>query len=111
MGGRVGTGGSDVTSFNESTVEDAALDYLRALGYSTAFGPNIAPEGSQPERTSFEQVYLYDRLREAASRINPEHRNLVDEAIKRLERAESQSEVSENSRVHKLLIHGVPIEY
>jgi len=100
-----------VTSFNESTVEDAALDYLRALGYSTAFGPNIAPEGSQPERTSFEQVYLYDRLREAASRINPEHRNLVDEAIKRLERAESQSEVSENSRVHKLLIHGVPIEY
>jgi type I restriction enzyme R subunit len=54
---------------------------------------------------------LYDRLREAASRINPEHRNLVDEAIKRLERAESQSEVSENSRVHKLLIHGVPIEY
>jgi type I restriction enzyme R subunit len=100
-----------VTSFNESTVEDAALDYLRALGYSTAFGPNIAPEGSQPERASFEQVYLYDRLREAASRINPEHRNLVDEAIKRLERAESQSEVSENSRVHKLLIHGVPIEY
>ncbi|OBA87798.1 deoxyribonuclease HsdR [Mycolicibacterium mucogenicum] len=100
-----------MTSFNESTVEDAALDYLRALGYSTAFGPNIAPEGSQPERTSFEQVYLYDRLREAASRINPEHRNLVDEAIKRLERAESQSEVSENSRVHKLLIHGVPIEY
>lgn len=100
-----------MTTFNESTVENAALDYLRALGYSTAFGPNLAPGGSQPERTSFEQIYLYDRIREAAGRINPEHRDLVDEAIKRLERAESQSEVSENSRVHKLLIHGVPIEY
>ncbi|MFV8232571.1 deoxyribonuclease HsdR [Mycolicibacterium peregrinum] len=100
-----------MSEFNESTVEDAALDYLRALGYSTAFGPNLAPEGSQPERTSFEQVYLYNRLREVAGRINPEHRDLVDEAIKRLERAETQSEVSENSRVHKLLIHGVPIEY
>ena len=100
-----------MSEFNESTVEDAALAYLRALGYSTAFGPNLDPEGSQPERTSFEQVYLYNRLREVAGRINPEHRDLVDEAIKRLERAETQSEVSENSRVHKLLIHGVPIEY
>lgn len=100
-----------MTAFNESTVEDAALDYLRALGYSTAFGPNLAPDGSQPERASFEQVYLYDRLRAAARRINPLHLDLVDEAIKRLERAESQNEVAENSRVHKLLIHGVPIEY
>jgi type I restriction enzyme, R subunit len=100
-----------MTNFNEATVEDAALDYLRTLGYSTAFGPNLAHDGSQSERAAFEQVYLYGRLHEAARRINPEHLNLIDEAIKRLERAESQSEVAENSRVHKLLIHGVPIEY
>ena len=97
--------------FNESTIEDAALDYLRGLGYSTAFGPNLAPDGSQPERASFEKVYLYDRLRDATRRINTEHLDLVDEAIKRLGRAESQSEIAENSRVHKLLIHGVPVEY
>jgi type I restriction enzyme R subunit len=100
-----------MTNFNEATVEDAALDYLRSLGYSTAFGPNLAPDSSQSERAAFEQVYLYERLHKAARRINPEHLNLIDEAIKRLERAESQSEVAENSRVHKLLIHGVPIEY
>lgn len=100
-----------MTAFNEATIEDAALDYLRAIGYSTAFGPNLAPDGVQPERANFEQVYLYDRMREAALRINPEHRDLVDEAIKRLERAESQSEVVENARAHTLLIHGVPVEY
>ena len=100
-----------MTAFNEATIEDAALDYLRELGYTTAFGPNLAPDGSQPERVSFEQVYLYGRLREAAHRINPNHRDLIDEAIKRLERAESQSEIIENSRVHKLLIDGVPVEY
>ena len=83
----------------------------RELGYATAFGPNLAPEGLSPERASFEQVYLYDRLREAARRINPDHADLVDEAIKRLERAESQSEIAENFRVHRLLIHGVPVEY
>ena len=53
--------------FNESTVEEAALDYLRGLGYTTAFGPNLAPDGSHRERTSFEHVYLYDRLRDAAA--------------------------------------------
>lgn len=97
--------------FNEATIEDAALDYLRALGYTTEFGPNLAADGVRPERANFEQVYLYDRLREAARRLNPDHPGLVDEAIKRLERAESQSEVAENLRVHKLLIHGVPVEY
>lgn len=97
--------------FNESTVKAAALDYLRELGYSTAYGPNLAPDGNQSERTSFEHVYLYDRLAEAGRRFNPEHQDLVDEAIKRLERAESQNDVAENARVHRLLIHGVPIEY
>ncbi len=100
-----------MTAFNEATIEDAALDYLRAIGYSTSFGPNLAPDGTQPERANFEQVYLYDRMREAALRINPDHRDLVDEAVKRLERAESQSEAAENARVHTLLIHGVPVEY
>ena len=31
--------------FDESVVEQAALDYLRQLGYATEFGPNIAPDG------------------------------------------------------------------
>ncbi len=98
-------------ALNEATVEDAALDFLRELGYETAFGPNLAPDGSRPERANFVQVILYDRLREAARRINPPHVDLVDEAIKRLERAESQSEIAENARTHKLVIYGVPVEY
>jgi type I restriction enzyme R subunit len=41
-----------VTALNESTVELAALDYLRQLGWSTAFGPSIAPDSPGAERTS-----------------------------------------------------------
>lgn len=100
-----------MSSFNESTVELAALDYLRQLGYSTEFGPNIAPDSATPERSSLEHVYLHDRLREAAGRLNPGRLDLVDEAIKRLERAESQNEMAENGRVHKLVVGGVPVEY
>lgn len=98
-------------TFNESVIEDAALEYLRDLGFSTEFGPNIAPDGPAPERTSFDQIYLYDRLRDAVQRLNPDHPTLVDDAIKRVERAESQNPIAENLRVWKLLVEGVPVEY
>jgi type I restriction enzyme R subunit len=99
------------TTFDEATVESAALDYLREIGYATEFGPTIGPGGIAPERTSWDSVYLLGRLRTGARRINPDHAGLVDEAIKRLRRAESQSEIAENFRVHRLLINGVPVEY
>ena len=99
-------------NMNENIVELAALDYFRQLGYHTSFGPMLAPGESGEERESFEQVYLYGRLRDAVRRINPgTDRSLIDDAIKRLDRAESQSTVDENARVHKLLTDGVPVEY
>ena len=101
-----------MTAIRESTVELAALEYLRQLGFATEWGPTIAVDGERPERSSYEQVYLYARIREAALRINPGlDPATIDEAIKRLERAESQNEITENARVHKLLTLGVPVEH
>jgi type I restriction enzyme R subunit len=101
-----------MTTLNESTVELAALEYLRQLGYATAFGPDLAADGAAPERTSYAQMYLPDRLLEAVRRINPTVAPMVqEEAIKRLFRPESQHELNENQRVHKLLTDGVPVEY
>jgi len=97
---------------DEAVIEDAALEWLAQLGYERVYGPNLAPGEVAAERDSFDQVYLYGRLRAAARRINPDlDGDLIDEAIKRLERAESQSLVDENARVHKLLTEGVPVEY
>jgi type I restriction enzyme R subunit len=96
---------------NESTIEDAALEYLRQLGYTTAFGPEISPDGARSERDSYDHVYLYRRLREAIFRINPGVGDaVIDEVIKHVERAESQSPMAENKRIHELLRDGVPIE-
>ena len=100
-----------MTNLNESTVEVAALEYLRELGFSTAFGPEIAPDGERPERGSYDSVYLLDRLRSSTVRLNPTASSeSVEEAIKRLGRAESQNSVAENMRVHQLLRDGVPVE-
>ncbi len=96
---------------DESVIEQAALDYLREIGYAIEFGPNIGPGGPAEERASWDEVYLFDRLQAAGQRLNPDRADLVDEAIKRLRRAESQSELTENLRVHQLLIDGVPVEH
>lgn len=100
-----------MTGFDESVIEAAALDYLREIGYTTEFGPNLGPGGLAEERRSWDEVYLLARLQAAGQRLNPDHTDLVDEAIKRLRRAESQSELAENLRVHRLLIDGVPVEH
>lgn len=101
-----------MTAVDESLIEDAALEWFAQLGYERAHGPDLAPAEPHSERKTFQDVYLYGRLRDAARRINPDlDTDLIDAAIKRLERAESQSPVDENARVHKLLIEGVPVEY
>ncbi len=97
--------------FNESTIEDAALDYFRETGYATVWGPNIAPGEPGQERASFQDVILVERLRKSISRINAGlDIGLVEEAIKKFMRAESQNSIDENFRIHKLITGGVPIE-
>ncbi|WP_344790669.1 type I restriction endonuclease subunit R [Gryllotalpicola daejeonensis] len=97
---------------DESTVEEAALEYFAQLGYHTAWGPNLAPGEIGAERTSFEQVYLLGRMRTALSRINPTlDRDLIQAAITRLQRPESQHPIDENARVHELIANGVPVEH
>ena len=46
---------------DEAQVELGLLELLRALGCEYAFGPDIACDGSRPERTSYADVVLDDR--------------------------------------------------
>ena len=56
---------------NEAAVEQAAIDWLKGLGWQYAYGPDIGPEGATPERESYGQVVLEQRLRDALAEINP----------------------------------------
>jgi type I restriction enzyme R subunit len=97
---------------NENTVEEAALDYFRQLGYKTIWGPGIAPDGDAPERADYGTILLRGRLREALERINPQYgTEVIDKAVVVLDRAESQNPLSENERVHRLITNGIPVEH
>ena len=101
-----------MNAFNENTVELAALEYFAELGYCTLHGPDIAPGEPRAERDSYEEVFLWDRLREAIRRINPGTApDLIDAALARVRRAESQSPIDENYRLHQLITEGVPVEH
>jgi len=96
----------------ESSVEQVALDILSELKYKVIYGPDIAPDGPHPERKSYADVILVDRLREAIDRFNPEiPAEAKDEAVKRVLRAESPDLVINNHYFHKMLVDGVDVEY
>jgi len=97
---------------DEAQVEIALLGTLQGLGYDYAFGPDIACDGSRPERTRYADVVLDGRLRSALTRINPTiPADAIDEAIRKVTRAESPSLVENNRRFHRMLTDGVPVEY
>lgn len=101
-----------MSTFNENVVEQAALEYFAELGYRRVHGADIAPGEPGAERESYEDVVLWGRLRDALRRINPgAHAALVAEAVKTVQRAESQSPIDENARLHKLITEGIPVEH
>lgn len=55
----------------EDQLEQDALGWLAEVGYSTLYGPNLAPDGESPARSNYQQVVLVDRLRSAIAQLNP----------------------------------------
>jgi type I restriction enzyme R subunit len=95
----------------ESHVEEAALAWLGELGYDVVNGLAIAPDGNAPERTSYGDVVLADRLKTAIARLNP-HLNAEtrEDVFRKLLQSETPSLIEENRRLHRFVVEGVPVE-
>jgi type I restriction enzyme, R subunit len=48
------------------------LGWLADVGYTTLYGPDIAPDGPSPERTDYRQVLLVERLQARSFGLNPD---------------------------------------
>jgi len=99
-------------TFTESVVEDAALAWLKGLGWAVKHGPEIAPGALAAERGDYGQVVLDRRLRNALARLNPTlAREALDDAFRKLSRPEGPTPEARNRAVHRLLVDGVTVEY
>ena len=96
---------------SESVVEDAALDWFRALGYAVVGGPDMPP-GRQALRASHKEVLFRTSLRDALSRLNPElPEEALDAAMLKLTQPEGATLSARNRDVHRLLVDGMIVEY
>ena len=99
-------------SVSESTVEAVALEWLAALGWAVAHGPDIAPDTPAAERADYGTVVLTNRLRSALARLNPNlPAEALEDALRRLTHPAGATLEARNRDFHRMLVAGVTVEY
>ncbi|BFI65202.1 DEAD/DEAH box helicase [Yersinia pseudotuberculosis] len=96
----------------EDQLEQLSLGWFAGQGWEVLHGPDIAPDGKNPLRISFHDVFLRPIFRKQLEKLNPHlPASLFDEIISRITRPESPDIVVSNKAFHHLLLSGVPVEY
>jgi type I restriction enzyme R subunit len=92
---------------DEAAYEKQVIEWLSAIGWEHQFGPEIAPNGSRPERETFKDVVLVRRLEDSLRRINP---TLPRDVIRRVsQRIQSPGEAAPfwaNRLIHSWMTDG-----
>ncbi|MBU5316519.1 type I restriction endonuclease subunit R [Clostridium bornimense] len=99
-------------NFREDHLEQAAIEILQELGYSYAFGPDIAYDGDCAERFNYKDVILEQRVKDALFSINrhlPEE--ALEEAYRKIITFNSPVLVDNNKDFHKLLVEGIDVSF
>ena len=101
-----------MTTLSESDVEQVALDWLQATGWTVKHGPEIAPETQDAERSGYDQVVLERRVRDALAELNPGlPAAALEDAFRKLTQPEGATLEARNRAFHHLLVHGVTVEH
>ena len=101
-----------MTKITESAIEEYAIDLFEKQGYWYIYAPSIAPDSETPERQSFEDVLLIERLQTAVSRINSSiPADVRQDAIKQIQRLNSPELIANNEAFHRMLTEGIKVTY
>ena len=96
----------------EDQLEQETLGWLAELGYRHLYGPDIAHDGSSPERASYRDVVLIERLRSAMARLNPSIPLIArEDALRQVIDLGTPVLLAANRHFHRLLTSGVPVTY
>lgn len=101
-----------MSNFSEVNIsEQPVIKWLSELGYEYRFGPEISPGGKTPERESYKEVVLKQRLKDALSRLNPHLKSdsLIQAEEQILKIFHPNLEVT-NFQFYQFLKNGIPVE-
>ena len=94
---------------SEATVENAALDWLRDLGYRIVHAPEPGPYGL---RDSYGDAVLPRLLRDRLANLNPDiPADALDDAFRRLTSPPGATLEARNRSLHRMLVDGVTVEH
>ncbi|MFC0161750.1 DEAD/DEAH box helicase [Mameliella alba] len=98
---------------SESDLEDWMMAKLASQGFVCDSGAEISPEKREPERRSFHDAILRKTFNKAVKRLNPD---LPDGAVNEVVSTVTDEvligdPISENRRLHSLMVRGVPVTY
>ena len=99
--------------FTESVVEEAALEWLGAKGWTILHGPEIAAGMPSTERDDpdFRDVVLERRLRQSLQRLNPAlSSDAIEAALRKLTIVDGPSLLERNRTAWRMLVDGVGVE-
>ena len=101
-----------INKITESAVEQYAIDLLEKQSYQYIYAPDIAPDSETPERSSFEDVLLVERLKKAVGRINSNiPADVREDAVKQILRLNSPELIANNEAFHRMLTDGIKVSY
>ena len=101
-----------MTSITEADVEQAALDWLFALGWQVAHGPEIAPDTPNAERGDYGQAVLERRVQDSLAELNPSlPPPALDDAFRKLTLSEGATLEARNRAFHRMVVDGVTVEH
>ncbi len=96
----------------EDDLEQLCLSWFADGGWQISYGPDIAPDGSAPERNNYQSVLLLNDLESAIRGTNPQlPRSAVEQVIEIIKKPSSLDLAVSNKAFHQYLLDGVPVEY
>lgn len=96
----------------EELAEKRAIALFRTLGYNYKNGrEEIGPDCASPERGSYQEVFLKDRLVAAIKKFNPwiNERNLAV-AVKKITKVSAINTMRANAEIHECLVRHVDVK-
>ena len=100
-----------MAALNEDAYELQCIEWLKATGWKYIHGGVIAPEGAAPERASYKDVILVDRVEESLGRINPGVPRDVLRRVRQMLESPGESDVLKaNELIHRWFVEGVPMK-
>lgn len=96
----------------EDDLEQLCLSWFAEGGWRVSYGPDLAPDGSSPERSNYQSVLLLADVEQAIRSINPHlPTSAVEQVLEVVKKPTSLDLTASNKDFHSYLLNGIAVEY